>query len=142
MTGTGRHGAAIVVASFHKDEADRMLSQATNDIEASGLDLISVVRVPGAYEIPLATKRLLFRDDINAVIVLGIIERGQTSHGRVMGQTVSDALVDLQLEFMKPIGIGILGPDIDPALFEPRLAKHARAAVEAVVSMMNDSTGS
>ena len=129
-------GVAIVVGSFHKVETEQMLSAATAAIEERGLELRQVVRVPGSYEKPLAVKRLLLRDDVAAVVVLGIIERGETAHGRVMGQSVSDALVQLQLEFMKPIGIGIIGPEVFPSQIGPRLLSHAVAAVAAVEAML------
>lgn len=127
---------AIVVGSFHAAETERMLSTAIKTVQDIGLRLHSVAKVPGAYEKPLAVKRLLLRDDVDGIVVLGIIEKGETAHGRVMGHTVSDALIRLQLEFMKPIGIGIIGPEAEPSQFAPRLEKHARAAVEAMASML------
>lgn len=131
-----KSGVAIVVGTFHKVETEQMLSAAIASIKERGLDLRAVTRVPGSYEKPLAVKRLLLRDDVAGVVVLGIIERGETAHGRVMGQSVSDALVGLQLEFMKPIGIGIIGPEVFPSQIAPRLNSHAVAAVAAVESML------
>jgi 6,7-dimethyl-8-ribityllumazine synthase len=135
-----KSGVAIVVGSFHKVETEQMLSAAIASIKERGMELIAVTRVPGSYEKPLAVKRLLLRDDVAAVVVLGIIERGETAHGRVMGQTVSDALVGLQLEFMKPIGIGIIGPEVFPSQIAPRLLSHAVAAVAAVESMLQSDS--
>jgi len=87
-------------------------------------------------EAPLALKRLLMRDDIDAAVALGIIERGETKHGLVMGEVVYDAIIRLQLEFMKPIGFGILGPEILPEQIEKRVKPYARAAVEAAAKML------
>ncbi|GIS27791.1 MAG: hypothetical protein CM15mP128_5500 [Methanobacteriota archaeon] len=94
------------------------------------------VWVPGAFEVPLATKRLLDAGCVG-VVTLGIIERGQTLHGQAMGDAVMAALIDLQLEYNRPIGLGIIGPGADPEHIEPRLVPHARAAIEAVVHMLN-----
>lgn len=127
---------AIVASSFHTIEMERMLTSALATLERMGLRSHSIVKVPGAYEKPLAVKRLLLANDVDGVVVLGIIERGETAHGRIMGQTVSDALIHLQLEFMKPIGIGIIGPEAIPSQFASRLEKHAVAAVEAVIWML------
>lgn len=129
-------GVAIVVGTFHRVETEKMLASAVASIKEHGLDLKAVVKVPGSYEKPLAVKRLLLREDVAGVVVLGIIERGETAHGRVMGQTVSDALVGLQLEFMKPIGIGIIGPEVHPSQIPPRLHSHSVAAVAAVDVML------
>jgi len=87
-------------------------------------------------EAPLAVKRLLQRDDIHGIVVLGIIERGETDHGVVMGHAVTKALIDLQLSFMKPIGMGILGPGIFASQITPRLRSYARAATLAVCQML------
>jgi 6,7-dimethyl-8-ribityllumazine synthase len=70
------------------------------------------------------------------VVTLGIIERGQTLHGQAMGQAVMSALIELQLSYNRPIGLGIIGPGADPEHIEPRLVPHAKAAIEAVVHML------
>jgi 6,7-dimethyl-8-ribityllumazine synthase len=88
-------------------------------------------------EKPLALKRLLLRDDIAGAVVLGIIERGETDHGLVMGQSVVKAIIDLQLAFMKPVGVGILGPGIHPSQIPPRVEPYARAAFDAMRAMMD-----
>ena len=130
------NGVAVVLGTFHQDLSERMLTAATAAIEELGLHLVALSRVPGSYEKPLATKRLLLRPDVDGVIVLGIIERGETAHGLVMGQSVSNALVQLQLEFMKPIGIGIIGPEVFPSQIPARLESHAVAAVAACAAML------
>jgi 6,7-dimethyl-8-ribityllumazine synthase len=127
---------AVVIGSFHGHDTETMLESARIAAEAAGLTIAAEVWVPGSYEKPLAVKSLLMRDDIDGAVVLGIIERGETAHGRVMGQTVSDALVRLQLDFMKPVGMGILGPEIMPSQIAPRLKSYAAAAVEAVAMML------
>ena len=100
-------------------------------------ELTDVVWVPGSMEVPLALERLLLREDVDGAITLGIIERGETQHGLVMGQSVTRAIIDLQIKHDKPIGLGIIGPGAEPEHIEPRLEPHARAAVGAVVSMKN-----
>ena len=70
-------------------------------------------------------------------MTLGIIERGQTLHGQAMGDAVMSALIGLQLEYNRPIGLGIIGPGADPEHIEPRLVPHAKAAIQAVAHMLN-----
>ena len=126
---------AIVLGSFHKPEVREMLDEARSAADGAGLTVVEEVWVPGSVEKPLAMKRLLMRDDVDAVVVLGIIERGETKHGFVMGQMLMNKVADLQLEFMKPIGLGVLGPEILPDQIQPRLRKYARKAVDAVAVM-------
>ena len=128
---------AVVMGSFHKKEVTQMLEAAREEAQKLGLEIAEEVWVPGSIEKPLALKRLLQRDDIDGAATLGIIERGETKHGFVMGQVVTKAIIDLQLETMKPIGLGILGPEILPEQIPPRLDGYARAAVAATAHMLN-----
>ncbi|HJM30343.1 MAG: 6,7-dimethyl-8-ribityllumazine synthase [Candidatus Thalassarchaeaceae archaeon] len=126
---------AAVCGSFHKVEVERMLEYARDEAASKNAELTEVVWVPGSMEAPLALERLMQRDDVDAAIALGIIERGQTQHGLVMGQSVTRSIIELQIRHNKPIGLGIIGPGADPEHIEPRLEPHARAAVGAVVAM-------
>ena len=128
---------AIVCGSFHKEEIERMLKWASDESTTRELDIVDVVWVPGAMEVPLAVDRLLADDEIEGVACLGIIEKGQTQHGLAMGQAVIKTIIELQLVHEKPVGLGIIGPGAEPEHIEPRLEPHARAAV-AAISMMLD----
>jgi 6,7-dimethyl-8-ribityllumazine synthase len=92
-----------------------------------------VVPVPGSYEVPLVADALLSRESIDALVVLGYIERGETLHGEVMGHTVHQALVQLQLQHKKPIGIGIIGPGATAEQAQVRKESYAAAALRAAV---------
>ena len=127
---------SLVVGSFHQVSCEIMVEKARSTARVLGLEVRDEVWVPGSMEKPLATKKLLERSVVDAVVVLGIIERGATAHGRVMGQAVIQSLIDLQLETNKPVGVGILGPEILPEQIPPRLAPYAEAAVKAVHAML------
>jgi 6,7-dimethyl-8-ribityllumazine synthase len=127
---------ALVLGSFHKEYGMQMLESARETAKELELEIVEEVWVPGSIEKPLALKRLLMRDDIDGAAALGIIERGETKHGLVMGEVVYDAIIRLQLEYMKPIGLGILGPEILPDQIEKRVRPYAKAAVEAVAKML------
>ena len=126
---------AIVCGSFHKNEVSKMLEWASDEASQQGLTLTDVVWVPGAMEVPLALNRLLARDDIQGAACLGIIEKGHTQHGLAMGQSVMQSIIELQLTWDKPVGLGIIGPGAEPEHLGPRLEPHARAAVAAISSM-------
>lgn len=126
----------IVIGGFHKDLVTQMLGEARDTAALAGLEIIEEVWVPGSVEKPLAMKRMLLKPEIAGVVVLGIIEKGQTKHGFTMGQSLMHFVMQLQLDFMKPIGLGVLGPDIDPDQMPPRAKPYAKAAVEAVAIML------
>ena len=103
---------AIVCGSYHKEEIEKMLTLAKDQAQKEGLTVSEVVWVPGAMEVPLALSRLIARDDpygspLVGAACLGIIEKGQTQHGLAMGQAVLGSIIELQLSWNKPIGLGI-----------------------------------
>ena len=100
-----------------------MLKAAADQATCEQVRVRYVIRVPGSMEKPLAVKRILAGDaPPDAVVVLGIIERGETAHGHVMGTAVIQKLIGFQLEHDRPIGIGILGPDVFPSQISSRLS--------------------
>jgi len=127
----------IVCGAFHRKQVERMLEYAHDEAEAKNWEVVEVAWVPGSMEAPLALERMLQNEDVHGAVVLGIIERGETEHGLVMGQSVTRAVIDLQISHNKPIGLGIIGPGADPEHIEPRLEPHARAAVGAVAAMVD-----
>ena len=130
------HTIGLVMGQFHKAEAEAMKDEAKLTAAECGMQVLAEVWVPGSMEVPLAAKRLLQRSDIDGIVVLGIIEHGETKHGMVMGGAVTGALIGLQLEFMKPVGMGILGPGIFPSQIPARVRPYARSATLAVHQML------
>jgi 6,7-dimethyl-8-ribityllumazine synthase len=129
-----RSRLAIVAAEFNRPLVDAMVAGALDEANKEGARIaFDPVRVPGCYETPLVVARVLARRDVDAVVVLGYIERGETQHGEVMGHVVHAALVGLSLDHAKPVGIGIIGPGATPAQAEERKDGYARAAVRAAM---------
>ncbi|MBT8421268.1 MAG: 6,7-dimethyl-8-ribityllumazine synthase [Gammaproteobacteria bacterium] len=129
---------AIVIGSFHQKEANEMLDEVRNFAKQNGLNIVEEAWVPGSMEKPLALKRVLSDSRVDGAVVLGIIEKGETKHGLVMAQAVVSAIIGLQLELMKPVGVGILGPEILPDQIPSRVRPYARNAVKALVKVMKD----
>ena len=130
------HQIAIVAGSFHRKHVETMMESAVTTAKEHNIVVREQVWVSGSMEKPLALKSLLQKPTISGAIALGIIENGQTAHGRVMAEAVFKTILDLQLEMMKPIGVGILGPEIGPDKIQERLVPYARAAVLAVHAML------
>jgi len=127
---------ALVMGSFHKEQIMRMLEEARITALNNDLEIIEEIWVPGSVEKPIATKYLLQRDDIDGVALLGVIEKGGTKHGFAMGQSLMSVVMQLQMEFMKPVCLGVLGPDIEDDQIEPRLLPYASASVKALAEML------
>ena len=103
---------SIIATSFHKKHVEVMLGEARKTCRKVKLAVSNELWVPGSLETPLALQRELMSKSIDGAVVLGIIEQGETKHGLVMGMAVISAIVDIQLKLGKPIGVGILGPEI------------------------------
>ncbi len=121
----------IVAADFNKDIVNPMIEAALQATEALGYPTPTLVRLPGCFEMPIICRKLMGHPAVNAVVVLGYIERGETLHGEIMGHCVQQALIDLQLQTGKPVGIGIIGPGATLEQAEKRKLAYAKAAVAA-----------
>lgn len=127
---------AIVAGEFNRPLVDAMLTGARAEASERGAEITQIVTVPGCYEVPLLAKHVIARDDVDALVVLGYIERGETLHGEVMGNVVHTALMDLSLAHDKPIGLGIIGPGATSEQAELRKDAYARAAVRAALAAL------
>jgi len=122
----------LVASEFNAPIPDRMVEAARRRADALGATVVAVVRVPGTWELPLAVKRALARRDVDAVVAIGAVVRGETKHDELIAEAVAPALMRLQLEAGKPVGLGITGPGMTWRQAEARVENAARA-VEAAV---------
>jgi 6,7-dimethyl-8-ribityllumazine synthase len=91
---------ALVVSEYNRDYTDALLASARAALDGHEL---KIVRVPGAYEIPLQVQRLARTKRYAAVIALGVIWRGRTEHAREILRAVTDALMRISLETDVPV---------------------------------------
>ena len=124
---------AIVAADFNEAIVHPMIEEATKTALGLGCAVDIVISVPGAMEIPLVLDAVLQRSDVDCAVALGYIERGETLHGETMGHAVFASLLDLQLAYGKPVGLGIIGPGAVLKQAKKRNLAYGAAAVEAAV---------
>ena len=101
---------AIVVSRYNEGITSKLLSGAVqtltdHSVRANNID---VVWVPGAWEIPLATQQLAAGDEFAAIICLGAVIKGETTHDEHINRFVSLSLGQLSLEMNVPISLGVL----------------------------------
>ena len=129
-----RYKIGAVVAEFNYDLTHMMLELAKEEAKIRDCEIVQVVSVPGVFDMPLAIKKLLEKDDIDTVITLGAVIEGSTDHDQIVAQHASRKIADLSLEFEKPVALGISGPGMT-RLDAHKRVEYGKRAVEAAVKM-------
>ena len=101
---------ALIVSRYHDFITDRLQAGAVAALTAAGADEgdIAVVRVPGAFEIPVAAHRAAAGGEFDAVVCLGCIVRGQTPHFDYLASAVAHALAETAVQTGVPVTFGVL----------------------------------
>ncbi|WP_100810164.1 MULTISPECIES: 6,7-dimethyl-8-ribityllumazine synthase [unclassified Microbacterium] len=99
----------IVAGEWHQQITDGMIAGATRALDEAGADH-SLVRVPGSFELPVASKAAL-EAGADAVVALGVIIRGGTPHFEFVSSAATDGLTRVALDTGKPVGFGVLTLD-------------------------------
>lgn len=110
-----------------------MVEYAKRHAEFLEAEVVEEIIVPGSFELPLAAKKLVARDDIDAVVTLGAVIEGDTGHHETVMQQASRKIMDISLESGKPISLGVSGPGETRMEAEERIDEYARRAVESAV---------
>ena len=124
----------IVAAEFNYDLTHAMIRLAKEHAKFLGAEVTETVLVPGCFEIPFACKNMLERKDIDALVALGSVIEGATGHDELVAQHAARKIMDLALEYNKPIGFGITGPGMSRLEGHQRI-KNAKSAVESAVKL-------
>ncbi len=123
---------AIVVSEFNKNITQQMLDSALLTAKKENMQVLQVARVPGALEIPLTVKKLLKKKQIEGVATLGAVIQGDTEHDRVVAFTCAQKLVDLSLEFEKPVTLGVSGPRMTEKQALSRAKEYGQRCIETL----------
>jgi len=128
----GRMRIGIVCSEFNFDVTQMMLERAKEHAKFMEVDVAKVVMVPGVFDMPLAIKTLLKDKGIDGVVTLGAVIEGETEHDQVVIGQAARKIMDLAVEFEKPVGLGITGPGMSRLQAQDRVDR-AKDAVESVV---------
>ena len=129
----------VIVTSWHTEITEGLLAGAERALKAAGNDVYSIMRIPGAFELPLAAQYAI-EDGADVVIALGVVIRGGTPHFEYVCQAVTEGLTRVQLDTGVPIGFGVLTVDdekqaLDRAGLPGSKEDKGAEAVEAAVAM-------
>lgn len=125
----------FVISEFNRDITYMMEVEGREHASFLGAEVTDVFYVPGAYDMPLAVKRMLRTRDVDAVVTIGCVIEGSTQHDEIVVQHAARKIIDLSLEFDKPVTLGISGPGMTRMEATERI-DYAKRAVESAVKMV------
>jgi 6,7-dimethyl-8-ribityllumazine synthase len=129
---------AIVTAEFNEEITSRMLQVALEKARALKLEVKYSCKAPGAYDMPLIVDALLQKKDVDGVVTLGAIIKGQTKHDETIANSTAKSLTELSIKYQKPVSLGISGPGMQQRHAHARIRPVAERAVEAVFKISKE----
>jgi 6,7-dimethyl-8-ribityllumazine synthase len=101
---------AIVLSKYNSHIIDRLLKGCLSTLRENGIsnDSITIVKVPGAYEIPIIVRKLVDKKMYDSIITLGAIIKGETPHFDIIANSCSLGIINLAIDHQVPIVFGVL----------------------------------
>ncbi len=129
---------AVVLSRFNSFMTERLLEGAVDCLLRHGAreEDITAIRVPGAWEIPIAAKRAAESTHYEAVICLGAVVRGETPHFDYVAAEVSKGLASLSLQTDKPVSFGVLTTDTAEQAIDRSGSKAGNKGWDAALSAL------
>ncbi len=126
----------IVASRFNDFICGRLIEGAVDALKRSGADEkdIYMVKVPGAFEIPVVAKRLAKSGKFDAVICLGVVIRGATPHFEYISAEVSKGIAAVTLETEIPVAFGVITTDTIEQAIERAGSKSGNKGWDAAIS--------
>jgi 6,7-dimethyl-8-ribityllumazine synthase len=124
----------FVVSEFHREITYQMEILGREHADFLEADVKRTIYVPGVYDMPLAVEKLI-KEDVEAVVAIGCVIEGATEHDEIIMQHTARKLMDISLEYKKPVSFGISGPGMTRMEAEERV-DYAKRAVESAVKMI------
>ena len=130
---------AIVVSRFNSFVVESLLEGAVDTLDRFGevgSDDITVIRVPGAYELPMAAQRIAQSKKFDAIIALGAVIRGGTPHFDFVAGECNKGLAQVSLEYSIPVSFGVITTDSIEQAIERSGTKAGNKGAEAALGAL------
>ncbi|MBK7138949.1 MAG: 6,7-dimethyl-8-ribityllumazine synthase [Bacteroidetes bacterium] len=92
--------------------------------------------VPGAFELPLGAQKMLEKGQVDGVICIGCVIKGDTKHDEYISHAVADGIMKLNLKYSKPVIFGVLTPNNQQQALDRAGGKHGNKGIEAAVTAL------
>ncbi|MDH3247109.1 MAG: 6,7-dimethyl-8-ribityllumazine synthase [Saprospiraceae bacterium] len=132
----------IVVSKWNAEITNALKDGCVDTLKGHGAsdENIFIVQVPGSFELPAGARMIDDKYNLDAVICLGCVIKGETSHNEYINQAVATGLVQLGIARSKPYIFGILTPDNQKQARDRAGGKHGNKGVEAAVAAIEMAT--
>ena len=130
---------AIIVSEFNNKITSRMHQVALEKAKELKLNVKHECKVPGIFDMPLIIDILLQKKNVDAVVTLGAVIKGQTKHDEVIANSTANRISELSIKYQKPVSLGISGPGMAERQAYARIRPVAERAVEAVLTIHTES---
>lgn len=124
-----------MVSEFNQKITSKMLDVALEKTESLKINVKYTCKVPGIFDMPVIIDELLSKNDIDAVVTLGAVIKGQTKHDEVITHATAKTIQELSLKHKKAVSLGISGPGMNERQAYARIRPVAERAVEAVLGI-------
>jgi 6,7-dimethyl-8-ribityllumazine synthase len=124
-----------VTADFNQEVTSKMLNVAVEKAKNLKLNIKFTCKVPGIFDMPIVIDALLQKKEVDAVVTLGAVIKGETKHDELIANAVAKSLLDLTIKYKKPVTLGITGPGMTERQAQARIKPVAERAVEAVMKI-------
>jgi len=129
---------AIVVSEFNQQVTSRMLSVALEKAKLLQLNVKYTCKVPGVFDMPIVVDSLLAKNEVDGVVTLGAVTKGQTKHDELIANSTAKSLSELSIRHKKPVSLGITGPGMQEKQAFARIRPVADRAVEAILKVFDE----
>ena len=126
----------LVVSDYNADITHLMGKIAEEHADFLGAKIVKTIRVPGAFDMPIAVKKLVDSKNIDGVVTLGTVIEGDTDHDGIVAQNAARKITDLSVDSGKPVSLGIAGPGLSRADGLKKIEEYAKRSVETAIKMI------
>ena len=127
-----------MVSEFNYKVTSKMLEVALEKAKLLKLNVKYTCKVPGVFDMPLVVETLLEKKNVDAIITLGAVIKGQTKHDELIANVTASRLSKLSLKHKKPVLLGITGPGMSERQANARIRPVAERAVEAALKISKE----
>lgn len=126
----------VVWSRWNEDITGALKDGCIKTLKEHGIteDALTVIEVPGAFELPFGAKLLLGQQKVDAVICIGCVIKGETSHNEYINKTVAQSISMLSLTSNKPVIYGVLTPNDKQQALDRAGGKYGNKGDEAAIS--------